>query len=222
MFVFREAGGSENTAINSGKEQAQASSSSRHPATILKVSVPTPFGWYYINIRFGQERRSVDRLIEEGQLSVKKVSADLHPGSMGPLWLHLPWRDGRHLSDEVRSGHRSFSWYFVSAQFHLLAGDQATRRRRLTGVSDTGLSGNGGRCPRVGQHLADEDRRRAPLRIEVGDQVRRHLQDGGDAAQNAERSGRARRTGRPCRTGAILVGWRRMALCKLLSLVCAS
>ena len=74
MFVFREAGGSENRAIDSGEELAQAPSSSRHRATILKVSVPTPFGWYYLNIRFGQERRSVGRLIEEGQLSVRKVS----------------------------------------------------------------------------------------------------------------------------------------------------
>lgn len=74
MFVFREAGGSESTSIGRVDEQTQSEAAARDRATILKVSVPTPFGWYYMNIRFGQERRSVDRLIREGQLSLKKLS----------------------------------------------------------------------------------------------------------------------------------------------------
>jgi len=40
----------------------------------VTVSVPTPFGWYFFNLKWGKERRSKFRLAEEGLASKEKIS----------------------------------------------------------------------------------------------------------------------------------------------------
>lgn len=42
--------------------------------TNITVSVPSPFGAYFFNIRWGKERRSKERLAREGNGSKEKVS----------------------------------------------------------------------------------------------------------------------------------------------------
>ena len=76
MLVFRESLGSQNTppAVRLSHRSIAASQASPPQAPSLKVSVPTPFGWFYLNVRAGRERRSLDRLMDEGQVSPAKLS----------------------------------------------------------------------------------------------------------------------------------------------------
>ena len=74
MFVFREAGGSHTVEVDDGRDESLPASAAQHRTTVLRISVPTPFGWYFCNIRLGRERRSLSRLIDEGQLSFAKLS----------------------------------------------------------------------------------------------------------------------------------------------------
>ena len=61
-------------AVLDGAAEGASDAGARPRATVLNVSVPTPVGWYFFTIRFGRERRSLDRLIGEGQVSLAKLS----------------------------------------------------------------------------------------------------------------------------------------------------
>lgn len=74
MLVFREAIGSRDTLVGDVEGDRANDSTLRPRSTVLNVSVPTPIGWYFFTIRFGRERRTLDRLIGEGQISLAKLS----------------------------------------------------------------------------------------------------------------------------------------------------
>lgn len=72
MIVFREIGRARE-ALFLGGDGAQASEAPARP-TVLNLSMPTPIGRYFFTVRFGRERRTIDRLVDEGQISIAKVS----------------------------------------------------------------------------------------------------------------------------------------------------
>ena len=74
MLVFREVAGSNGAIIDDGKGDAQSDTTTRQRGSSLNVSVPTPLGWYFFSISMGRERRSLDRLVNDGQFSLAKLS----------------------------------------------------------------------------------------------------------------------------------------------------
>lgn len=73
MLVFRELLRTPEAPLAASGEGGRASSAAGGTA-VLKLSMPTPFGWYFFNIRYGRERRSVGRLRAENQLAAAKLS----------------------------------------------------------------------------------------------------------------------------------------------------
>lgn len=72
MIVFREIAGAQKAAF-AGDDAGQASVAPARP-TILSLSLPTPIGRYFVSVRLGRERRTISRLVEEGQISIARVS----------------------------------------------------------------------------------------------------------------------------------------------------